>query len=415
MLLCFLPTNLKRSFIYIWPLMEAQKKNKTLATLVELLRKNKSGIMAANKQDIANCGDIDASLFDRLKVDDKKVDAMIASVEQVMNTDDPEGKILYTYHPANGLNIENRTVPFGRILIIYESRPDVTIEAASAAFKAGNTILLKGGKEAKQTNIYLVQLWQQALCENGLNRDIVTYLDLKRTETQDMIVNNTQRLDLVIPRGGEGLIQFVTSNTDIPVIVSGRGNNFLYVDDEADFNMALNIIVNGKQRLSVCNALDKVLFSDSVLNLPSKMPALVKALNDKGITVYGFENIRAMDKNINPVEDDGMMGEEFLSAKILFSMVQNLEEAISTINKYSGKHSATIVTDNKQKAKKFQEEVDCAAVYHNASTRFTDGGEFGFGAEIAISTQKLHFRGPVGLEQLVTNKWFISGDGQVRG
>ncbi len=394
--------------------METVLKNKVLQTLAELLRSNSAEIIARNKQDIAGCGDIDASLLDRLKVDEKKVQGMVNSVLQVLAAPDPEGHLLDSYTHPNGLQIENRAVPFGNILIIYESRPDVTIEAAILAFKAGNRILLKGGKEAKRTNLYLVQLWQQALQSNGVEKDFVTYLDLSREETQQLMLGKGVKIDLIIPRGGEGLIQFVTKNTSIPVIISGRGNNFLFADEDADFNIALNVILNGKKRLSVCNALDKVLLHKNLNNLPAHIGALTGALNKMGISVYGNEDVRQYDKSILAPESDKMMEEEFLSPKIFFAMATGIEDAISTINKYSGGHSAVIVTADKKKAAKFQQEVDCAAVYHNASTRFTDGGEFGFGAEIAISTQKLHFRGPVGLSQLVTNKWFISGQGQVR-
>jgi len=394
--------------------METGKKNKALATLAELISQHKDEIIAQNKKDIESCGEIDASLLDRLKVDEKKVMGMVSSIEQVMNSADPEGQLLDKHNHPNGLKIENRSVPFGLILIIYESRPDVTIEAAIAAFKAGNKILLKGGKEARNTNLYLVKLWHEALAKSGLRENLVTYLDLNRAETQDLIRYNLMKIDLIIPRGGDGLINFVTSHTNIPVIISGRGNNFLYIDDEADFDMALNIVLNGKSRLSVCNALDKVIINDSIPHLLANLNRLVTALAAKGIAVYGSEFIRKLDSNILPPENNRMMEEEFLSAKIFIIEARDMREAIEMINKYSGKHSATIVTNNGQKAEKFMHEVDCAAVYHNASTRFTDGGEFGFGAEIAISTQKLHFRGPVGLAQLVTNKWFVEGTGQVR-
>ncbi len=394
--------------------MQTDIKNKTLFDLAELISKNKSEIIRQNKIDLAGTDNLDPTLFDRLKVDEKEVEAMIASINEVINLEDPEGQVLHHYDHPNGMKVENRSVPFGRILIIYESRPDVTIEAAINAFKAGNKIYLKGGKESKNTNLFLVKLWAQALQMNNLPLDIVTYLDIDRTETQKLLKENHFRLDLIIPRGGEALIDYIKQNTSVPLIISGRGNNFVYVHSDADFTMAQNIIMNGKSRLSVCNAIDKVLFNTNTENLKQKVElVLAKALEIK-LDVYGDGDFFKSYDLIKQMEDHLMYEQEFLSPKILFGLVETVENAIDTINKYSGGHSAVIVTDDKTVAQEFQNNVDCAAVYHNASSRFTDGGQFGFGAEIAISTQKLHFRGPVGLAQLVTNKWYITGNGQTR-
>jgi len=394
--------------------MQTDIKNKTLSDLAKLILKHKSEILLQNKFDLAGSDELDPTLVDRLKVDEKKVDGMIASIHEVIKLDDPEGEILHQYNHPNGMKVENRRVPFGRILIIYESRPDVTIEAAINAFKAGNKIYLKGGKESKNTNIFLVKLWALALQMNNLPKDIVTYLDIDRVETQKLLKENHLRLDLIIPRGGEALINYIRQNTSVPLIISGRGNNFIYVHTDADFTIAQNIIINGKSRLSVCNAIDKVLFNESTENLKSKVEQVIIKALEKNLDVYGDGNFFKSFDLIKPMEDPLMYEQEFLSPKILFGIVETADTAIDIINKYSGGHSAVIVTENKNVAEKFQNEVDCAAVYHNASTRFTDGGQFGFGAEIAISTQKLHFRGPVGLAQLVTNKWFITGNGQIR-
>ncbi len=394
--------------------MQNTVKNKTLADLAELISKYKSEIIKQNKIDLGNANELDQTAIDRLKVDEKKIDGMIASIKEVINFDEPEGKILYQYDHPNGMRIENRTVPFGRIMIIYESRPDVTIEAAINAFKAGNTIFLKGGKESKNTNVFLATLWTQALQMNNLPEDLVTYLDIDREETQKILRENHLRLDLIIPRGGEELINYIKQNTSIPLIVSGRGNNFVYVHTDADFAMAQSIIMNGKSRLSVCNAIDKVLFNSNTENLNNKVEQILLQTAAMNLEVYGDGDIFTSFSTIKPMKDHLMYEEEFLSPKILFGVVETVDSAIHIINKYSGKHSAVIVTEDKLVASKFQNEVDCAAVYHNASSRFTDGGQYGFGAEIAISTQKLHFRGPVGLAQLVTNKWFISGNGQIR-
>jgi glutamate-5-semialdehyde dehydrogenase len=394
--------------------MQSDLKNKTLSDLAKLISQHKSEIIDQNKIDLAGSDELDPTLTDRLKVDEKKVDAMIASTNEVINLEDPEGQILHHYNHPNGMQVENRSVPFGRILIIYESRPDVTIEAAINAFKAGNKIYLKGGKESKNTNLFLVKLWAKALQMNNLPTDLVTYLDVDRAETQKLLKENHLRLDLIIPRGGEALINYIKQNTSVPLIISGRGNNFVYVHTDADFAMTQDIIINGKSRLSVCNAIDKVLFNANTENLKQKVELIIAKALEMKLIVYGDGDFFKSFELINPMEDPTMYEQEFLSPKILFGLVETDDNAIDTINKYSGGHSAVIVTEDATTALKFQNEVDCAAVYHNASSRFTDGGQFGFGAEIAISTQKLHFRGPVGLAQLVTNKWFISGNGQIR-
>jgi glutamate-5-semialdehyde dehydrogenase len=394
--------------------MNAQVKNNILQTLARLLDENKAQIIAANRLDIETCPKDDGVIFDRLKVDEAKIEQMISSVESVINSPDPVGKIIYAKERENGLKIENRTVPFGTILIIYEARPDVSIEAAIIALKAGNRILLKGGKEARNTNLCLASLWKSALTENNADTNFVKYLDLSREETQKLICGETDKFDLVIPRGGETLIDFVVKNSKSPVIVSGRGNNFAYIDSEANFEMALKIILDGKSRLSVCNALDKILIDEKLPELEEKINRIVAVLHDQSIEVLGDSSVTHVNPSVRIFGDEETWFEEFLSAKMVVSVVSDINEAIEKINKYSGGHSATIITENAKRAERFMHEVDCAAVYHNASVRFTDGGEFGLGAEIAISTQKLHFRGPLGAEHLLTNKWFVYGDGQIR-
>lgn len=394
--------------------MNLKTKNAILTTLAELLTENKRQIIEANQVDVANCSKEDAVILDRLKVDESKVEKMISAVENVINLADPVGKILDTHIRENGLRIENRTVPFGTILIIYEARPDVAIEAAIIALKAGNKILLKGGKEAKNTNLFLCSLWEKALEKNGVDTNFVKYLDISREETRELIEGKREKFDVVIPRGGDILIDFVVKNSKAPVIVSGRGNNFAYIDSEADFEMAKNIVINGKSRLSVCNALDKVLINEDLPDIESKIAELIKLLQSHKIEVLGDELTCNYSSNIAPIEGNEIWFEEFLSAKIVLGIVKNTAEAIEKINEYSGGHSAAIITDNAETAEKFLNEVDSAAVLHNASTRFTDGGEFGLGAEIAISTQKLHFRGPLGVQHLLTNKWFVFGSGQIR-
>ena len=357
---------------------------------------------------------MDDSMKDRLKVDHIKIDGMINSLNEVANQANPEGKVLYNHTREDGLRVINKTVPFGTILIIYESRPDVTIEAAATAFKAGNRILLKGGKESLNTNLLLTGLWQKALKKCGVGQSFVEYLILSHPQTQQLIKENERGVDLIIPRGGEGLINFVLQNSSVPVIVSGRGNNFLYIDDYVDFEMAIKLVLNGKKRISVCNAIDKVLINKSLHNIKDKINNLVVRLKEKGIDVWGSSEIVEICNEIKAENDVNTLCEEYLAPKIYLNIIDKMDDAISMINKYSGGHTAVIVTNNITQASKFMDLVDCAAVYHNASSRFTDGGQYGVGAEIAISTQKLHFRGPLGAQELVTNKWFVYGQGQVR-
>lgn len=395
-------------------MMTNDSRNSILESLARLLAEHKADIVAANKLDVKACPPGDEVIRDRLKVSEEKVDAMIASVRSVMDAPDTVGRIISSYVREDGLRIENRQVPFGTILIIYEARPDVSIEAAIIALKAGNKILLKGGKEARNTNLYLAKLWRQALTENNADLATVQYLDISREETQSLIRGEFEKFDLVIPRGGEALINFVLRNSSAPVIVSGRGNNFLYIDCAADFEMAIRIAVDGKQRLSVCNALDKILINVELPDLEVKTLQLIAALREQNIEIIGDEELVEMDPTVTQIPDEDIWYEEFLSAKVVIGIVDSSAEAIETINEYSGGHSAAIVTANSATANQFLNEVDCAVVYQNASTRFTDGGQLGLGAEIAISTQKLHFRGPLGAEHLLTNKWFVYGDGQVR-
>lgn len=395
-------------------IMELKLKNRVLATLSGLLHKNRNRIIEANIKDIKSYPDMDDSMMDRLKVDNIKIDGMIKSLDEVTHQSDPVGKELYNYVREDGLHIINKTVPFGTILIIYESRPDVTVEAAATAFKAGNRILLKGGKESLNTNLLLTDLWQEALTLCGADKSLVEYLILSHSQTQQLIKENNRDIDLIIPRGGEGLINFVLQNSSVPVIVSGRGNNFLYIDDDVDFDMAIKLAINGKKRISVCNAIDKILINKDLPSIKNKIKCLVLCLKEKGIDVWGNSETADICNEIKVEIDPKTLCEEYLAPKLYITIVDKMNDAIDMINRYSGGHTAVIVTNMKAKADKFMEYVDCAAVYHNASSRFTDGGQYGVGAEIAISTQKLHFRGPLGTQELVTNKWFVYGEGHIR-
>jgi len=394
--------------------LTSAQKNSVLTTMAALIASERAVILKANKIDVENYLGEDIAMYDRLKVDDAKIDGMIVSLQQLIAAIDPVGKELYNFTHENGLKMINKTAPFGTVLIIYESRPDVTVEAGGIAFKSGNKILLKGGKESLNSNLKIVELWHKALAENNISTNWVEYLNYNRTETQAFLEHPTQKVDLIVPRGGEKLIAFVKQHATCPVIVSGRGNNFVYVDTEADVEMALSVILNAKaSKISACNALDKVLVNTNLINKESFVKTLIHKLLEHKVEILGDNEISKFE-NVAAFEDEAIWYEEFLDYKIVLGSVKNIDEAISKINTYGGGHSAVILTENKETAQYFMESVDSAAVYQNASTRFTDGGQFGLGGELAISTDKLHHRGPMGLQHLVTNKWYVYGNGQIR-
>ncbi|MEP2281057.1 glutamate-5-semialdehyde dehydrogenase [Maribacter sp.] len=396
-------------------IISTEIKNKVLNSMMRLLDENRSSILDANKKDLNLFEKDDQAMYDRLIVTNNKIDGMIGSIEKVMSQDDPVGKVISQQHLDNGLDISNKTAPFGTIMIIYESRPDVTIEAAVLAFKANNKILLKGGKEALHSNTILVKLWHKALEENGLSEAFIQQLTMNREETQEFLRNPTEKLDLIVPRGGERLISFVKEHAKCAVLVSGRGNNFLFVDKEADWEKSIKVIMNAKtEKISACNALDKILINSKIENYEQKLTDIYQLLNANGVETLVDTNVNSVLKDAQRIQDDSIWQEEFLAMKCCLGAVESLDEAVEKINDNSGGHSATIMTSNKNTALQFMEEVDCAAVYQNASTRFTDGGQMGVGAELAISTDKLHHRGPLGLKQLVTNKYYVFGDGQIR-
>lgn len=394
--------------------LTSQQRNAVLISMAKLIGEEKSVLLEANKTDVKNYSGDDLAVIDRLKVDEKKIREMILSLEQLVADVDPVGKELYHFTHENGLKITNKTAPFGTVLIIYESRPDVTVEAAGIAFKSGNKILLKGGKESLNSNLKIVELWHKALVQNKISTEWVEYLNYSRTKTQSFLQHPTQKVDLIVPRGGEKLIAFVKQYATCPVIVSGRGNNFIYVDAEADLEMALDIIINGKiSKISACNAVDKVLINSNLPNKEAFIKKLIGKLKEFNVEILGDAALSTFE-NVAAFEDESVWFEEFLDYKIVLGGVNADAEAIEKINKYGGGHSAVIITKNDETATIFMESVDSAAVYQNASTRFTDGGQFGLGGELAISTDKLHHRGPMGLQHLVTNKWYIYGNGQIR-
>ncbi|WP_339702615.1 glutamate-5-semialdehyde dehydrogenase [uncultured Marixanthomonas sp.] len=396
-------------------LIDTKIKNNVLESMISILDKRRGEILEANKKDLEAFSRDDQALYDRLVVNDAKVDGMIKAISEVKNQEDPVNKEISSLTLDSGLEINNRTAPFGTIMIIYESRPDVTIEAAVLAFKANNKILLKGGKEAYNSNVILVDCWHQALKENGLKKDWINMLQMNREQTQEFLRNPDEQLDLIVPRGGERLIQFVKEHAKCAVLISGRGNNFLYVHKDADWKKTIEVIINAKtDKISGCNALDKVLVDKNIPNYEEKLQELKKVLTASDVEVIVDDEVKKVLTDSEVILEKKVWFEEFLALKIAIGAVDSLDDAIEMINHYSGGHSSAILTEDKEAAKKFMEHIDSAAVYHNASTRFTDGGQMGVGAELAISTDKLHHRGPLGLKQLVTNKYYVFGDGHVR-
>ena len=396
-------------------LLDSKTKNNVLQSMINILDKRREEIVAANKKDLDAFGEGDQAMYDRLVVNNAKVDDMIRSVQEVMDQEDPVGQVIEHRKLDTGLDITNKTAPFGTIMIIYESRPDVTIEAAVLAFKANNKIYLKGGKEANNSNKILEECWHEALKENNLEKDWIELLQMNRTETQDFLKNPPQHIDLVVPRGGEKLIAFVKEHSTGAVLVSGRGNNFLYVSKNADFDTAKKVMLNAKtDKISGCNALDKVLIDKNLPDFEKRVKELYDMFTQNKVHIQVDDDIAKILPNEEKIPSEDTWYEEFLAMRIVLGAIDGNDAAIEKINKYSGGHSAVIVTTDKKEAATFMEQVDSAAVYHNASTRFTDGGQMGVGAELAISTDKLHHRGPLGLKQLVTNKYYVLGEGHIR-
>lgn len=396
-------------------LLDSTIKDKVLDSMMKIIDRERSNIIAENKKDLDAFNKDDQALYDRLVVNEAKVDGMIQAIKEVKEQDDPVDREISNRTLDSGLHIVNKTAPFGTIMIIYESRPDVTIEAAVLAFKANNKIYLKGGKEAKNSNIILEKCWHEALEENGLSKDWIKLMFTDRTETREFLQNPPVQLDLIVPRGGERLIQFVKDHAQCAVLVSGRGNNYLYVAEDANWEKAVKVIINAKtDKISGCNALDKVLIDKNIPNYEAKLKELQTVLKDANVNILVDEKVGTILTDEEKIPSEDTWYEEFLALKIVLAEADGIDGVIEKINQYSGGHSASIITEDQEKASKFMEQIDSAAVYHNASTRFTDGGQMGVGAELAISTDKLHHRGPLGLKQLVTNKYYVYGDGHIR-
>lgn len=393
----------------------APAKNAALEAIARTLEENAAEIFAANAEDIAagKAAGIAPNLLDRMLLDEKRLAGIVEGVRQVAALKDPIGEVLHAETLPNGLIVSQMRVPLGVVGMIYEARPNVTVDAAVLCLKSGNAVILRGSKDILRSNICLVKLMRQALTEAGLDPDCIALVEDPSRETATAFMKLSGYLDVLIPRGGAGLIRSTVENATVPVIETGTGNCHVYVDKDADLEKALPILMNAKtQRTSVCNACESLLIHRAVADAFG--PAAVKALLEKGVVIHGDETARTWDSRILPATEEDYY-KEYLALELSVKVVDSAEEAIAHINKYSTKHSDCIVSENYTTVKKFLLGVDSACVYANASTRFSDGFEFGLGAEIGISTQKLHARGPMGLTALTTYKYVVLGEGQVRG
>lgn len=389
-------------------------KNKALLAMAEAMCRETEYLLKENTVDIENGrkNGMKAGLIDRLTLTNERIHAMAEGLRQVAALPDPVGEMVEQNRRPNGLRIGKVRVPIGVIGIIYEARPNVTADAAALCIKAGNAVILRGGKEAAYSNRAIMQVMQKAAYAAGLPEGCMHLVEDTTRESATALMRLNQYVDVIIPRGGAGLIRAVVENATVPAIETGTGNCHVYVDASADLEMAKRIVINAKtQRPSVCNAEEKLLVHQSVAE--TFLPGMIQALTEKGVEIIGDETVCAVyPKAIPATEED--WAEEYLDLKIGIKVVASIEDAIAHINRYNSRHSEAIVTESYTNAQRFLDEVDAAAVYVNASTRFTDGFEFGFGAEIGISTQKIHARGPMGLRELTTSKYVIYGDGQIR-
>ncbi len=393
--------------------LSEKEKNRALLTIAEALVTETDRILAANEKDLARAEEkgMKAGLIDRLRLTEERIKGMAEGIEKVTQLPDPVGELLETIHRPNGLVIEKRRVPLGVVGIIYESRPNVTADAFSLCFKSGNAVILKGGSDALYSNKAIVSVIREGLEKSGVTEDAISFIDATDRAVTMEFMKMKEYVDVLIPRGGAGLIRSVVENSTIPVIETGTGNCHIFIDEDADLAKAIPIIINAKtQRLGVCNACESLVVHEKIRE--KLLPDLAKALSEKSVEIRGDEKIGEVINCVPATEED--YGTEYLDAIISMKTVKNVDEAIAHINKYNTKHSEAIITENREHAEKFLNEVDAACVYVNASTRFTDGFEFGFGAEIGISTQKLHARGPMGLRELTSYKYRITGNGQIR-
>lgn len=395
-------------------LLDTKEKNRLLGAMAQALVTATPEILTANEKDLAQAAanGISETMQDRLRLTKERIAEMATGIKEVMELPDPIGEVEKMWKNEDGLLIGRQKVPLGVIGIIYESRPNVTTDAASLCFKTGNAVILRGGKEAFASNQVLVEILQQALVKEGFTPHVIQFVTDTSHEVATEMMRLTEYLDVLIPRGGAGLIKRVKETATVPVIETGTGNNHVYIDKDAQLDMAAAIVDNAKtQRPSVCNAMETLLIHEAVA--AEFLPVIAKKLAQHQVELHGDERAcQYVPEALPATEVD--WSTEYLDYILAIKVVDSLEEAIAHINRYNTKHSEAIVTDNYFASQKFLQEVDAAAVYVNASTRFTDGFVFGFGAEIGISTQKLHARGPMGLEELTSTKYIIYGEGQIR-
>lgn len=395
--------------------LTATEKNKALLHASEALLSHTEEILSANEKDLKAGKEkgMHEGLLDRLALTETRIAAMAEGLRQIAALEDPIGEIMDTFIRPNGLKISKVRVPLGVIGIIYESRPNVTADAFGLCFKAGNAVILKGGSDALLSNKAITVVLRNALQESGICADALQLIDSGDREITKAFMKMKEYVDVLIPRGGAGLIRSVVENSTIPVIETGTGNCHIYVDREADLNMAVNIIINAKtQRIGVCNACESLVIHKDIKD--AFLPVLAEGLRSHHVEMRGDEAVQEVLSDCLPATEEDYAS-EYLDYIISMKTVADVDEAIAHINKYNTKHSEAIITKNELTAEKFLKEIDAACVYVNASTRFTDGFEFGFGAEIGISTQKLHARGPMGLKELTSYKYQIHGNGQIRG
>ena len=395
--------------------LDTNKKNEVLLAVAKALRDNAEYIILENAKDIENgkANNMKAGLLDRLLLDEGRIDGMAVGIEKVVMLGDPIGEVTSMTKRPNGMTIGKKRVPLGVVGIIYEARPNVTSDAFALCFKTSNAVILKGGSDAINSNIAIVKVIREALKANGINENAVILIEDTNRETTKAFMKMNKYVDVLIPRGSASLIKATVENSTIPVIETGTGNCHIYVDESADLDMALNILINAKtQRVGVCNACESLVVHKAVAD--EFLPKAVAALKEHNVEVRGDKAAMeaCADIRIEATEEDFYT--EYLDYIISVKTVSDIDEAIEHINEHNTKHSECIVTNDYNNSNRFLEEVDAACVYVNASTRFTDGFEFGFGAEIGISTQKIHARGPMGLNELTTSKYIIYGNGQVR-
>ncbi len=395
--------------------LTSEEKSEALLHVADALIDRRDEILTANEKDLAlgRENGMHPGMLDRLMLDEKRIRAMADGLRQIAGLPDPVGEVLERFVRPNGLSIEKRRVPLGVIGIIYESRPNVTADAFGLCFQAGNAVILKGGKDALQSNTAIEAVLRDGLQESGITPDAIQLIKATDRAVTTAFMRMNGYVDVLIPRGGAGLIRSVVENSTVPVIETGTGNCHIYVDEDANLTDAVNIIVNAKtQRIGVCNACESLLIHEKVRE--RFLPMLQKALQEHHVEMRADERIRGVIDGCVPVTEEDY-GTEYLDYILSMKTVDSLAEAIAHINRYNTGHSDAIITENPAHADAFLQGVDAACVYVNASTRFTDGFEFGFGAEIGISTQKLHARGPMGLRELTSYKYTIRGNGQVRG